>query len=271
MCRVLAIAIWLGLIFWLGSCIGASAQQGAAYAQVVGGYHGARLYSGHADGRRAGGTVRARSGVHLGPGRAAPAPNAKGKAPAMNTKALVVALAVVATSAMADVKADLKAACTPDAMILCSASIPSGAAAVTTCMKQNWGSVSGACKAAVEANHASKAPVKPTVTVVKKVPVVVPLPKINLPPVVSPVEVHNQPQETPMNWYSIALNAAALLGAGTFVYYVGKLGLSPVWTKLVGAAAVAKTDFAALEARVKALEGPAVVSQSPAPKVPPAA
>ncbi len=58
-----------------------------------------------------------------------------------------------------------------------------------------------------------------------------------------------------MDWASIVMKGFALLGMLTLVFYVGKIGLKPVMAKIVGSVGTAKADFAALEARVMALEG----------------
>ena len=70
-----------------------------------------------------------------------------------------------------------------------------------------------------------------------------------------------------MNWAGLLLKAAALLGAGTFIWFAAKYGLGPLWTKLVSFGAVAKSDLAALEARVVGLET-AVGVATPAPVAP---
>jgi hypothetical protein len=46
----------------------------------------------------------------------------------------------------------------------------------------------------------------------------------------------------------------ALFGMLAFVFFVGKYGLMPVFTKIGGVAGAAKADFLALEARVWGLE-----------------
>ena len=75
-----------------------------------------------------------------------------------------------------------------------------------------------------------------------------------------------------MDWASLVMKGFALLGMLTFVFYAGKLGIGPLWTKLVGAAGVAKADFVALEERVKGLEAHTGLPLPPKPPaVPPAA
>jgi hypothetical protein len=145
-------------------------------------------------------------------------------------------------------------------------------------MKKNWSFVGSDCKAAVAANHLTdpktakvaldtKPAAKPVVVTKTKTkaPVVV----VAEPPQEHKVitEVSSTPtpiKEPPMDWYDIAFKGAAIFGALMLVYYVGKLGLSPVFAKIVGAYGVAKTDLAALEARVSTVE--TSVGITPAPK-----
>jgi hypothetical protein len=61
--------------------------------------------------------------------------------------ALVIAAALVSSSANAEVAtAEQRAACTPDAFRLCSSHIPN-IPAITACMKKNFNNLSPACKA----------------------------------------------------------------------------------------------------------------------------
>lgn len=159
---------------------------------------------------------------------------------------------------------DLQTACTPDAIKLCYATFPSGRVAIADCMKKNWSSVGADCKAAVAANHLTDPKVaKVTLDPKASKPVVVTKTKTKAPVVVvaEPVqapspEISNPTpaKDTSMDWYDILFKIAAAIGAVSAVYYVGKLGLSPVLAKIVGVYGAAKTDLAALEARVSTVE-----------------
>ena len=71
-----------------------------------------------------------------------------------------------------------------------------------------------------------------------------------------------------MDWADIVVKAAALLGAGVFVFYVGKWGVKPVLAKITGWFTVAKTDFTALEARVTGVEVAVGIKAAPSPTGP---
>jgi len=201
----------------------------------------------------------------------------------------VAAAVLVATAAVAQVPFGVKVACTPDAIRLCATDMPKGRDAVTGCMKQHWDSVGADCKntvskqmPAVEYNR----PPKPVAVIMHpksaKVAEKVKLPKVHLPSV-NPPEVISAPsevevvappasevsthQENKMDWFSLGWQAAGLFGMFMFVVYGYKYGVKPVASAVFGTFAVAKADLAALEARVKLLEGGA----KPAAPVPPAA
>lgn len=68
-----------------------------------------------------------------------------------------------------------------------------------------------------------------------------------------------------MDWAGWVLKGLAVFGGLSLAWSVGKYGLSALGTKVSGAFSVAKTDFQALEARVKALEGPSQPAPVPVP------
>ena len=61
--------------------------------------------------------------------------------------------------------------------------------------------------------------------------------------------------DTTMDWVDFLWKGFALFGIAAFVWYVGKFGWTAVTSGMSKMASVAKTDFVALEARVKILEG----------------
>jgi hypothetical protein len=74
-----------------------------------------------------------------------------------------------------------------------------------------------------------------------------------------------------MNWADWVMRLFALFGVLVFTYQVGKHGLQWVMTEISGWFSVAKADFLALEARVKAIEAHPFFQNTPTPSVPPVA
>jgi hypothetical protein len=174
-----------------------------------------------------------------------------------------------------------RTACAPDAFRLCTSAIPQGIPAIVKCMAANQSQVSAACKAAIAAAHGGAKVTQETVSrdrrpsprpaVTVSVTTDRPLPSVNPATISSPIDASPKRWETSMFEFlgAHAGQGFALFGILVLAYWVATKLLAPGATWLTSLVTVAKSDFAALEARVSSVEtavgiAPAVVTPATA-------